>query len=104
MRSIVFAIGFTLAGASVAQSQAQSPALTRDFVPQEVVAAAPKAPDLRPVDAPIGMTRSQAGVSTVKANSAAEPSAAAAVDPSTRNTLAIIGAIVVVIALLSLVL
>lgn len=103
MRAMVFAVSFTLAGASVAQSQqAQSLASTRDFVPQ-VVAASAQAPDLRPVDAPIGMTRSQAGVNAVESNRMAEPSAAA-VDPSTRNTLAIIGAIVIVVALLALVL
>lgn len=110
MRSVVLAVGFTLAAASVAQSQqaqslqqAQSPASTRNFVPQQaVVAASAQAPDLRPVDAPIGMTRSQAGVDAVNPNQMAEPGAAA-VDPSTRNTLAIIGAIVVVIALVALV-
>lgn len=111
MRSMVFAVGFTLAAASVAQSQqtqslqsARSPASIRDFVPQQVaVAGSAQAPDLRPVDAPIGMTRAQAGVTTVESNQMAEPSAAA-VDPNTRNTLAIIGAIVVVLALLAFVL
>ncbi len=101
MRSMVFAFGLTLAAASVAHAQqTQSLASTGDFVPQQVVVATePKAADLRPVDAPIGMTRSQAGVSTVKANAAA--SSAASVDPDTRNVLAIVGAVVVVIALLA---
>ena len=100
MRSMVIAVGMTLAGASAAQAQqTKSLASTTDFVPQQVVVATPApATDLRPVDAPIGMTRAQAGIDAAQPNAAP---GAALVDNSTRNTLAIIGAVVVVIALLA---
>lgn len=102
MRSMVFAVGMTLAGASAAQAQqTQSLASPGDFVPQQVVVATPApAPSLRPVDAPIGMTRAQAGIDAANSNAVAAP-AAAVTDSGTRNTLAIIGAIVVVIALIA---
>ena len=108
MRTIVLAASLTLAAASAAQSQqvqslqnANSPTSTGDFVPKEV-ASSVQAPSLRPVDAPIGMTRAQAGVDA-KSNALAEPSAAA-VDPDTRNMLAIVGAVVIIIALVAFIL
>jgi hypothetical protein len=100
MRSIVFAVGMTLAGASVAHAQQSQSLASTDFVPQQVVVATPApAAALRTADAPIGMTRAQAGVDA-NANAAAAPGAAL-VDNSTRNTLAIVGAVVIVIALLA---
>ncbi len=102
MRTIVLAAGLTLAGASAAQGQqAQSLASTSDFVPQQVVVATPApATDLRPVDAPIGMTREKAAVNAAQSNALAAASAAD-MDPGTRNVLAIIGAVVVVVALVA---
>ena len=101
MRSMVIAVGMTVAGASAAHAQQAQSLTSTDFVPQQVVVATPApSTDLKPVDAPIGMTRAQSGVDAVKANAAAAPGAAM-VDNSTRNTLAIVGAVVIVIALLS---
>lgn len=98
MRSIVFAVGMTLASASVAHAQQSQSMASTDFVPQQVVVATP-APAVLTADAPIGMTRAQAGVDA-NANAVAAPGAAL-VDNSTRNTLAIVGAVVIVIALIA---
>lgn len=104
MRSMVFAVSLTLAGASVSQAQEVQSLQPRDMVPQQVVVAAPaKKPDVKAADAPIGMTRSKAGVDAVKSNAVAEPSAVD-MDPGTRNILAIVGLVVIVIALVSFVL
>ncbi|MBA3657500.1 MAG: hypothetical protein H0W69_09145 [Gemmatimonadaceae bacterium] len=104
MRSFLFAVTLLPATASVALSQqSQSLVPTSQLTaqsPSAYVAGSP-ASNLRPVDAPIGMTRAQAGVDAVKANNAASASAAAAVDPGTRNMLAIVGAVVVIIALVA---
>lgn len=107
MRSIVLVASLTLASATVAQAQqaqslqnANSPSATGDFVPKEVaVVSSAQAPSLRLVDAPIGMTRAQAGVNA--SSNAMTAASAASVDPGTRNMLAIIGAVVVVVALLA---
>ncbi len=104
MRSFLFAVTLLPAAASVALSQqSQSLVPTSQLTAQATPAyvAGSPAPNLRPVDAPIGMTRAQAGVDAVKANNAAGASVAAAADPGTRNMLAIIGAIVVVVALVA---
>lgn len=105
MRSFLLAVTLLPATASVALSQqSQSVVPTTQFAaqsPQALVAGSSPAPNLRPVDAPIGMTRAQAGVDAVQSNKAASASAAADVDPGTRNMLAIVGAVVVVIALLA---
>lgn len=108
MRSFLFAVTLLPAAASVGLSQqSQSVVPTSQLTaqsPPAFVAGSSPAPNLRLVDAPIGMTRSQAGVDAVELNKAASASAAPAVDSSTRNMLAIVGAIVVVIALVALLL
>ena len=103
MRSIAFALALMLAAVPATQAQ-QAQAAPADPVAQiqllPTSASAPS-PDLRPVDAPVGFARSDAAVETVKSNLAAGESAAFQ-DPSARNILAIIGAVVVVVALIVL--
>lgn len=65
-----------------------------------MVAQPPLAPSLRPVDAPIGITRAQARPNAVGSNNLTSGTAAA-VDSNTRNTLAIVGVIVIVLALVA---
>jgi hypothetical protein len=98
---MVIAVGMTVAGASIAHAQQTQALASTDFVPQQVVVATPApAANLKPADAPVGMTRAQSGLDAAKSNAVAAPGAGF-VDNSTRNTLAIIGAVVVVIALVA---
>ena len=104
MRSVFFAALLLPAAATVAQSQQAKPLISATEVTaysqQSVVAHPTPAVSLRPVDAPIGITHAQAlsksPASNVMANSATAP-----VDNNTRNTLAIVGAVVIIIALLA---
>ena len=104
MRSIVFVLALMLAAVPAVQAQ-QSLAAPPDHpaaqTQQLAASASAPAPNLRPVDAPVGFARSDAAVETVESNRAAEERAAFQ-DPSARNVLAIIGAIVVVVALIVL--
>lgn len=102
MRSIVFVLALMLAAVPAVQAQ-QSQAAPADpavETQQLAVSVAAPAPNLRPVDAPVGFTRSNAALETVESNSAVEKSAALQ-DTSARNVLAIIGAIVIVVALIA---
>jgi hypothetical protein len=104
MRSIVLVLALTLAAASAAQAQQTQAAPAEDPVAQtEQLAAstATPAPNLRPVDAPVGFARSDAALETVEFNRAAEERAAFQ-DPSARNVLAIVGAVVIIVALIVL--
>lgn len=104
MRSIVFALALTLAAVPVLQAQqTQAAPADHPVVQTQQLAASASAPtlNLRPVDAPVGFARSDAAVETVESNRAAEERAAFQ-DPSARNILAIIGAVVVVVALIVL--
>lgn len=105
MRSIVFAVALMVAAVPVAQAQqAQLMAPTSDITTQSqqaLVPVAAQAPDLRPVDAPIGFARSNAATETIESNRVAEERAAFR-DPSARSILAIIGAIVVIVAVIAL--
>jgi len=104
MRSIAFALALMLAAVPAVQAQ-QTQAAPADHpvaqTQQLAASASAPAPNLRPVDAPVGFARSDAAVETVESNRAAEARAAFQ-DPSARNVLAIIGAIVVVVALIVL--
>jgi cobalamin biosynthesis Mg chelatase CobN len=105
MRSIVVVFVLMFAAASVTQAQqAHVQASTSDIAVQSqqaAVAVPTHARDLRPVDAPIGFTRSNAGAEAIERNRAAEERTAFQ-DPSARNVLAIIGAVVIVVAVIAL--
>ncbi len=107
MRSILLAVAFMPAAASVAQSQQAKPLAPKDaFAAQSqqvVVGPTAAAPRLGPVDAPAGITRARAGVDAAQSNQLTK-SSAATVDPGTRNVLAIVGAVVIVLALIAFVL
>jgi Flp pilus assembly protein TadB len=104
MRSNVFVLALMLVAVPTVQAQ-QSRAAAADHPAAETeqltASVAAPALNLRPVDAPVGFTRSNAALETVESNRAAETSTALQ-DPSARNILAIIGAIVIVIALIAL--
>jgi hypothetical protein len=100
MRSVFLAAVLLPAAASVAQSQQAHPLNVANKVTaysQESAVANPTAVSSpRVVDAPIGITRAQAlGSNTATSGSTAT------VDNNTRNTLAIVGAVVIVLALLA---
>ena len=104
MRSVFFAAVLLPAAATVAQSQQAKPitsaAEVTAYSQQSVVAHPTPAVSLRPVDAPIGITRAQARSNAFESNKLTS-AAAVPVDNNTRNTLAIVGAVVIVIALLA---
>lgn len=104
MRSIAFALALMLAAVPAVQAQ-QTQALPADHpvaqTEQLVASGSAPAPNLRPVDAPVGFARSDAALETVEFNRAAEERAALQ-DPSARNILAIVGAVVIVVALIVL--
>ena len=104
MRSVFLAAILLPAAASVAHSQQAQPLTsTTEFTAQSqqsLVAHPTPAPSLRPVDAPIGITRAQARPNAVGSNQLTS-GATAAVDNNTRNTLAIVGAVVIVLALVA---
>jgi len=101
MRSIVFAAALLPAVASVAKSQQLQPATPATSVTAQQVAVAPSvvAPNVRLVDAPLGITPAQARTSASQSNALTK--GAAAVDSNMKNMLAIVGAVVIVIALLA---
>jgi hypothetical protein len=104
MRSLVFSLALVLATASVAQSQqalSSSPVSEPTAQAQQAVVpvAAPTA-DVR-ADAPVGLTRSDAVLKPVRADRPARANAAA-MDPTARNMFAIVGVVVVIIALVAL--
>jgi hypothetical protein len=101
MRSIVIAVALVSAAASVAQaqqSQSLRPAAEVTAQAHQVSVADPTlSPKVRVVDAPIGITAAQARASSNQPST----TSAAAVDSNTRNTLAIVGAVVIVLALIA---
>lgn len=108
MRPVFLAAILLPAAASVAHSQQARPQQehlptpTTEFTAQArqtLVARPTPAPSLRPVDAPIGITRAQARPNAVGSNHLT--SGTATVDNNTRNTLAIVGAVVIVLALVA---
>ena len=100
MRSVFFAAILLPAAASVAHSQQAQPTSLTVHAQQTLVAHPTPAPSLRPVDAPIGITRAQARPNAVGSNQLANGTTPA-VDNNTRNTLAIVGAVVIVLALVA---
>lgn len=103
MRSLVFSLALVLATASVAQSQqALSPIPVSEPMAQSQQAIAPvaaPAADARTAEAPVGLTRSDAVLKPVQSERHAN---AAAMDPTARNMFAIVGVVVVIIALVAL--
>jgi hypothetical protein len=102
MRSIVIAVTLVSATASVAhaqQAQSLRPTIGLTAQSQQVPVTSPT-PSTSPriVDAPIGITRAQARA--VESNKLTKTTGAA-VDSNTRNTLAIVGAVVIVLALIA---
>jgi hypothetical protein len=103
MRSIVMAVALIPAAATVAHSQqAQTGVQTHELAAQSqpaLVADSAAAPNVR-LDAPIGITRAQARMHDVESNQLTKTTAPT-VDSNTRNTLAIVGAVVIVLALIA---
>jgi hypothetical protein len=95
MRATPFVFVLLLAAAPAARAQQAVPA-----TPQSEL----RSSDLRPVAVPVGITRVMAPVSSAEAIESRRSSAesTAAIDPTARNVLAIIGAVVIVIALFAL--
>ena len=104
MRSIGFALALMLAAVPAVQAQ-QAQALPADQsvaqTQQLSASVSTPAPDFRPVDAPVGIARPDAASETIDFRRAAEERTAFQ-DPSARNVLAIIGAVVVIVALIVL--
>ena len=101
MRSIVIAVALVSAAASAAQaqhSQSLRPAAELTAQPHQASVGDPTiSPKVRIVDAPIGITAAQARANSNQLST----TSAAAVDNNTRNTLAIVGAVVIVLALIA---
>lgn len=105
MRSVVFSLVLMLATASVAQSQqalSSSPVNEPTAQAQQApVPAAAQSAEVPTVDAPVGLTRSDAVLKPVQSDRAAHANGAA-MDPTARNMFTIVGVVVVVIALVAL--
>jgi hypothetical protein len=107
MRSIVFAAALITSATSVAQAQQAQPLAPKNAATAQsqpaYVAGSVVARNVAIVDAPIGITRSQARAHAVQSNQVTT-TGAASMDPNTKNTLAIVGAVVIIIALVALLL